>query len=51
MGDIPKMEGAEMVEISRQLEQMCSIEDLPKRRNWRDDCLTKLSQLKKTLED
>lgn len=47
MGPIPKMEGPVLAEVSRQLEEMCSIEQLPQRRAWRDACLTKLSQLKK----
>lgn len=49
MGPTPKMEGAQADEVSRQLEQMCSIDDLQKRREWRDACLTKLSQLKREM--
>jgi len=50
MKDIPKMEGDQVLEIAKQLESNVSIEDLQKRRKWRDDCLTKLSQLKKEME-
>lgn len=49
MGPIPKMEGPALADVSKQLEQMCSIEQLPQRRAWRDACLTKLSQLKKEM--
>lgn len=46
MGPTPKMEGPQVEEVSNQLEKMCSLDDLQKRRAWRDACLTKLSQLK-----
>lgn len=49
MGPIPKMEGPVAAEVSKQLEQMCPIDQLPQRRAWRDACLTKLSQLKKEM--
>ncbi|GAB0099687.1 3-hydroxyacyl-CoA dehydrogenase [Sergentomyia squamirostris] len=47
MGPIPKMEGPQAEEVARQLEEMCPIDKLPERRAWRDECLTKLSILKK----
>lgn len=49
MGPPPKMEGQAADEVSKQLEQMCPIDQLPQRRAWRDACLTKLSQLKKEM--
>lgn len=49
MGPTPKFEGPQAKEVSRQLEKMCPLEDLQKRREWRDACLTKLSQLKKEM--
>ncbi|KAG4066332.1 hypothetical protein HA402_000556 [Bradysia odoriphaga] len=49
MGPTPKMEGPSAEEVSKQLEQMCPIDQLPQRRAWRDACLTKLSQLKKEM--
>lgn len=50
MGPTPKMEGPTMLEVAKQLEQMCPLEDLQSRRAWRDSCLTKLAQLKKEVE-
>lgn len=47
----PKMEGEVMVKIAKELEEMCKIGDLEKRRKYRDHCLTQLSQLKKELGD
>lgn len=49
MGETPRMIGPVAEEISRQLEEICSLDKLNERRAWRDKCLTKLSQLKKTL--
>lgn len=49
-GPIPKMTGPQAEEISKQLGEMVAIEKLPERRAWRDECLTKLSQLKKEME-
>uniref|UniRef100_A0A336KBN1 CSON004184 protein n=1 Tax=Culicoides sonorensis TaxID=179676 RepID=A0A336KBN1_CULSO len=49
MGPTPKMEGAQADVVAEQLEKMCPIEDLQKRREWRDACLTKLSQLKREM--
>lgn len=48
-GEIPKMEGPVAVEIAKQLEEMCPLNKLPERREWRDNCLTLLSQLKKKI--
>jgi len=48
-GEIPKMEGPVAAEIAKQLEEMCPLNKLPERREWRDNCLTQLSQLKKKL--
>lgn len=50
MGPTPKMEGPVAKQVAKELEEMCSIDNLPARRAWRDACLTKLSQLKKTME-
>lgn len=50
MGPTPKMEGEVMEKIAKELEEMCPLEDLEKRRKWRDACLTQLSQLKKNVE-
>jgi len=49
MGPVPKMEGPVAADIAKQLEEICPLDKLQERRNWRDACLTKLSQLKKTL--
>lgn len=51
MGPLPKMEGEVMHKVAKELEEMCPLEDLEKRRKWRDSCLTELSQMKKKLED
>lgn len=51
MGPTPKMEGPMMEKIAKQLEEMCPLEDLEKRRAWRDSCLTQLSQMKKNVGD
>jgi len=48
-GPTPKMEGPTAIEIAKQLEQMVPIEKLAERRTYRDNCLTKLSVLKKEL--
>uniref|UniRef100_A0A7G3AA09 L-gulonate 3-dehydrogenase n=1 Tax=Lutzomyia longipalpis TaxID=7200 RepID=A0A7G3AA09_LUTLO len=50
MGPTPKMEGPQVAEVAKQLEEMCPLDKLPERRAWRDDCLTKLSMLKKEQE-
>jgi L-gulonate 3-dehydrogenase len=49
MGPTPKMEGKVMEKVSQELEEMCTLENLPDRRKWRDACLTQLSQLKKKM--
>lgn len=46
-GEVPLMAGPTAVEISKQLEEMCPLDKLAERRNWRDDCLRHLSMLKK----
>lgn len=46
---LPKFEGPLVGEMSKQLESMVPVEKLQERRNWRDMCLTKLSQLKNLL--
>jgi len=51
MGPTPRMTGAIVEKINEQLEAMCPLEDLNKRRAWRDMCLTQLSQLKKKVDD
>lgn len=51
MGVPPQMGGPVVDKIAKQLEEMCPLEDLEKRRAWRDACLTQLSQLKKQLGD
>ncbi|XP_028130981.1 lambda-crystallin homolog [Diabrotica virgifera virgifera] len=42
----PKFEGPHVLEIAKQLEADVPLDKLQERRNWRDLCLTKLSQLK-----
>lgn len=51
MGAPPKMGGPLVDTIAEQLEEMCPLEDLEKRRAWRDACLTQLSQMKKKFEE
>lgn len=48
-GETPRMTGAAAEEIAKQLEEMCPLDKLAERRAWRDDCLTRLSVLKKKL--
>lgn len=43
------MAGPTSENIAKQLEEMCSLDKLAERRNWRDNCLIKLSQLKKNV--
>ncbi|XP_021933761.1 lambda-crystallin homolog isoform X2 [Zootermopsis nevadensis] len=50
-GPVPKFEGPLVKEINRQLCTKVPIETLPERRAWRDDCLTKLSILKKQMNN
>lgn len=47
---LPKFEGPLVKEIAKQLEESVPLDKLQERRDWRDRCLTKLSQLKKQLE-
>ncbi|KAL1492597.1 hypothetical protein ABEB36_010836 [Hypothenemus hampei] len=46
----PKFEGPKVFDIAKQLEDDVPLEKLQARRIWRDKCLTKLSQLKKEME-
>ncbi|CAH1994531.1 unnamed protein product [Acanthoscelides obtectus] len=47
---LQKMEGQHVKEVAKQLEADVPLNKLQERRNWRDLCLTKLSQLKKEME-
>lgn len=47
---VPKFEGPLVPKIAEQLEADVPLDKLQKRREWRDLCLTKLSQLKKEME-
>lgn len=47
---LEKYEGPLVQEINEQLVKQVPLDKLQDRRNWRDLCLTKLSQLKKELE-
>ena len=47
MGANPQYKGETMEKINKELEEMTPISNLPKRRQFRDDSLTKLSQLKR----
>lgn len=49
-GPIPKFVGPAADEISKQLEEICPLDELQERRAWRDLALTKLSILKKELD-
>lgn len=49
-GAVPKFEGEMAEKISNELNEMCPLDKLNKRRAWRDTALTKLSILKKELE-
>ncbi|XP_060524139.1 lambda-crystallin-like [Cylas formicarius] len=48
---VPKFEGPNVPSIAKQLEQSIPLDKLQARRIWRDKCLTKLSQLKKEMDD
>jgi L-gulonate 3-dehydrogenase len=50
-GPVPKFEGPLVKEINRQLCAKVPIEKLSERRAWRDACLTKLSVLKKDMNN
>ncbi|CAH0553491.1 unnamed protein product [Brassicogethes aeneus] len=47
---VPKLEGPKVEEVAKQLENLVPLDRLQERRNWRDLCLTKLSQLKKQMD-
>lgn len=47
----PKFEGPKVLEIAKQLEAEVPLDKLKARREWRDKCLTKLSQLKKDMNE
>lgn len=49
-GPVPKFEGPNAEKISKQLDEMCPLDKLQERRKWRDNALTRLSQLKKELQ-
>lgn len=48
-GPVPKFEGEVAEKISNELNQMCPLDKLQERRAWRDEALTRLSQLKQEL--
>lgn len=48
-GETPRMTGPTVEKIGKELDEICSLDKLPERRVWRDNCLTKLSQLKKQI--
>lgn len=48
-GDVPLFGGQKAIEISHQLEELCPLDKLAERREWRDNCLRQLSMLKKKL--
>lgn len=50
-GPVPKFEGPLVKEMNTQLCAKVPIEKLPERRAWRDACLTKLSVLKKDMNN
>ncbi|XP_043272467.1 lambda-crystallin homolog [Venturia canescens] len=50
-GPTPKFEGPMAEEISNQLNAICPLDKLQERRAWRDTALTKLSLLKKELNE
>lgn len=48
-GDTQQLGGPKAVEIFKQLEEMCPLDKLAEKREWRDNCLRHLSMLKKKL--
>ncbi|KAG7208120.1 hypothetical protein KM043_009691 [Ampulex compressa] len=48
-GPVPKFEGPVAEKITKELNEMCPLDKLQERRAWRDTALTKLSLLKKEL--
>ncbi|EZA52294.1 hypothetical protein DMN91_006741 [Ooceraea biroi] len=51
LGPVPKFEGEMAEKISNELNEMCPLDKLQERRAWRDTALTKLSILKKELDE
>jgi len=49
-GPVPRFVGEMAEKISNELNEMCPLDKLQERRAWRDTALTKLSILKKELE-
>lgn len=49
--ETPKFEGDQVPVVAKQLEAQIPLNKLQARRDWRDQCLVKLSQLKKEMED
>jgi len=49
-GPVPKFVGEVTEKISNELNEMCPLDKLQARRAWRDNALTKLSILKKELD-
>lgn len=47
----PKFEGERVSDMAQQLEAQIPLDKLQARRDWRDKCLTKLSQLKKEMDE
>lgn len=50
-GPVPKFVGEMAEKISNELNEMCPLDKLKERRAWRDTALTKLSILKKELNN
>lgn len=48
---VPRMEGPDVDLISDQLNKMTPLDKLKWRRVWRDQCLTKLSVLKREMKE
>ncbi|XP_012260955.1 lambda-crystallin homolog [Athalia rosae] len=51
MGPVPKFEGEVAKKIAEQMNAITPLDKLQERRAWRDEALTKLSTLKKELDD
>ena len=50
-GPVPKFEGEMAEKISKELNLICPLDKLHERRAWRDMALTKLSMLKKEMNE
>lgn len=50
LGPVPRFVGEMAEKISNELNEMCPLDKLQERREWRDTALTKLSILKKELD-